>query len=201
MNWLESLLDPLAEHGFCFSDQAISQVDRKTWFEVLKNHQTRGHFHPAAIGRDTWQSLNAQVRNDQISWLDSGHSHDQLILNTLNSWRQFLNQNLFLSMRATEAHFAHYEPGHFYQRHKDQHDSSQSRIMTFVVYLHDSWKKGDGGELVITDGDQDKIIKIVEPLPGRVVIFRSDEIWHQVQKSDFHRYSLTGWFRHDSKHF
>ena len=33
MNWLESLLDPLAEHGFCCSDQALSQDQRKAWLE------------------------------------------------------------------------------------------------------------------------------------------------------------------------
>lgn len=199
MIWLESLLDPLAERGFCFSDQALSQDQRKSWFEVLKSHQKQDHFRPAAIGREESFVFNSQIRNDRISWLEKSRLPDAPILETLDSWKSFLNENLFLSMRTTEAHFAHYEPGHFYKRHKDRHDSSNSRILTFVIYLHDCWKSGDGGELIVTDGDQDRVLQVVEPLPGRVVLFKSDEIWHEVRKSNHPRFSLTGWFRHDSQ--
>ena len=205
MVWLESLLDTLSDTGVCFSDEVFDQeshsLHRANWLENLKKHENRGLFKTASIGRTTTSQNNQQIRSDQISWLEDLSADDAVILAELNRWRSYLNKNLFLSMRTTECHFARYDSGHFYLRHKDRHDSSNSRILSFVVYLHSSWKPGDGGELVITDGDTEKVKQIIAPLPGRVVIFRSDDIWHEVQKSVFTRYSLTGWFRHDANAF
>lgn len=199
MIWLESLLDKLSTTGVSYSDVALSDSDRNNWLEVLKSHQSLGLFKPASIGRESTLQQNTTIRNDVISWLEDERTTDSEILKALNAWRTYLNQSLFLSTRTTEAHFAQYASGHFYKRHKDQHDSKTSRILTFVVYLHSHWKSGDGGELVVTDGDSEKVKQIIEPLPGRVVIFKSDEIWHEVRKSMIERYSLTGWFRYDTK--
>ena len=205
MIWLESLLDSLSVSGVCYSDQALNNGPtgslRAKWLEVLQSHQSQGLFKSASIGRDSTLQNNQNIRNDEISWLDSKRSTDAEILGELNRWRSFLNENLFLSMRTTESHFARYNSGHFYARHKDQHESKQSRILSFVCYLHSTWKPGDGGELAITNGDTNEVKQIIEPLPGRVVIFKSDEIWHEVRKSNFTRYSLTGWFRHDADAF
>lgn len=198
MKWLESLLDPLSSTDVCYSDNALSLSQRLNWLEVLTQHQKNDFFRPASIGRETTLQHNSTIRNDLISWLETSRSVDLPILEELNSWRTFLNRSLLLSTKSTEAHFACYPPGHFYKRHKDQHSSRQSRILTFVVYLHGTWKSGDGGELVIMNGDTNEVDQIIEPLPGRVVIFRSDEIWHEVRKSNFTRSSLTGWFRYDA---
>lgn len=198
MNWLESLLDPLSLSGVCYSDSALSFSQRASWLEVLSHHQKNDFFRSASIGREATLQQNSTIRNDLISWLETSRSVDAPILDELNKWRSFLNQSLLLSTKSTEAHFACYPPGHFYKRHKDQHSSSRSRILTFVVYLHETWKIGDGGELVITKGDSNHVDQIIEPLPGRVVIFKSDEIWHEVRQSNFTRSSLTGWFRYDA---
>lgn len=197
MVWLESLLDSLSHSGVSVSDQALTSLRRNNWLEVLKHHQSQGLFKEAQIGRSSKLQQNTEIRNDSISWLEECREKDAPILSELNHWRELLNQHLFLSTRTAEAHFAQYPPGHFYKRHKDQHDSSTSRILTFVVYLHSEWKTEDGGELVITEGDTDRVKQIIEPLPGRVVIFKSDEVWHEVRKSFFERSSLTGWFRYD----
>ncbi len=211
MIWLESLLDTLSRTGVCYSDAALSSSQRESWLEVLKAHHTRGQFKPASIGQGSALQLNSTIRNDQISWLDNESTDDQGILNELLLWKNYLNENLFLSTRTIEAHFAVYEKGHFYDRHIDQRKSdansslssgpNSSRVLTFVVYLHSAWKSGDGGELIATEGDSNQIKQIIEPLPGRVVIFKSDEVWHEVRKSNFTRSSLTGWFRYDADAF
>lgn len=199
MIWLESLLDSLSVSGVCYSDAALSQTKRENWLQVLKNHDIGGRFKSASIGRAASLQSNFSIRNDKISWLEGRRPEDQEILNELNQWRTYLNQSLFLSTRTTEAHFAQYEAGHFYKRHLDQHETKNSRILSFVIYLHKAWSKADGGELVITNGDTNQIKQIIEPLPGRVVVFKSDEIWHEVQTSHFTRLSLTGWFRYDAE--
>lgn len=203
MIWLESLLDTLSQTDVCYSDAALSSSQRESWLEVLKTHQTGGQFKPASIGQGSALQLNSTIRNDQISWLGNDSSGDQEILAELNLWKNYLNENLFLSTRTIEAHFAVYEAGHFYDRHIDQrkNESDSFRALTFVVYLHSAWKSGDGGELIVTEGDSNQIKQIIEPLPGRVVIFKSDEVWHEVRKSNFTRSSLTGWFRYDADAF
>lgn len=203
MIWLESLLDTLSRTGVCYSDAALSSSQREGWLEVLKTHQSRGQFKAASIGQGSAQQLNSTIRNDQISWLGNESTEDQGILSELTLWKNYLNENLFLSTRTIEAHFAVYEKGHFYDRHIDQKMSllSSSRVLTFVVYLHAAWKTGNGGELVVTEDDTDQVKQIIEPLPGRVVIFKSDEVWHEVRKSNFTRSSLTGWFRYDADAF
>ncbi len=219
MIWLESLLNTLTQTGVCYSDAALSSSQRQSWLEVLKSHQTLGQFKPASVGQGSALQLNSTIRNDQISWLENQSRDDQGILAELELWKNYLNENLFLSARTIEAHFAVYEAGHFYNRHIDQktglanstrtigskssqtYGSKTSRVLTFVVYLHAAWKSADGGELVVTEGDTNLIKQIIEPLPGRVVIFRSDEVWHEVRKSNFTRSSLTGWFRYDADAF
>jgi SM-20-related protein len=198
MLWLESLLDSLTFSGVSFSDQALTESQRIHWLRAFNHHRDLGLFKPSAIGRNSTLQKNLAIRNDETSWLDCSREEDSKILNELDQWRLFLSESLLMSMRTTEAHFANYQAGHYYRRHKDQHDSKTSRILTFVVYLHSSWKAGDGGELVVTDGDSERDLQIIEPLPGRVVLFKSDEIWHEVRKSNFERSSLTGWFRHDT---
>jgi SM-20-related protein len=201
MIWLESLLDELSKTGLCYSDSALSLSQRTNWLQVLKQHQEQKLFRPASIGRESTLQNNSAIRNDEISWLEPARAGDAAILTELDQWRRSLNESLFLSTRTIEAHFAHYDPGHFYRRHKDRFDSQNSRVLTFVAYLHSDWKNGDGGELVVNDGDTDLVRQIIQPLPGRVVIFRSDDIWHEVRKSNFERFSLTGWFRYDAGPF
>ena len=60
-----------------------------------------------------------------------------------------------------------------------------------VFYLSEKWHEGDGGELLIY---ADELVTWVEPLPGRVVFFRSD-IPHEVLPTRIPRLSLTGWMK------
>jgi SM-20-related protein len=198
MIWLESLSESVAQNGFAFSDEGLSQGQVISWRQVLESHQSQGFFRQAAVGREASLSLNESIRNDQISWLSETREEDLSILSEINSWRLFFNRQLFISARSTEAHFAHYSAGQFYKRHKDRHDSRASRILTFIVYLHERWGPMDGGELVIFDGETESIRTLIEPRPGRVVILKSDEVWHEVRRSKMDRLSLTGWFRNDS---
>jgi SM-20-related protein len=64
-----------------------------------------------------------------------------------------------------------------------------------VCYLNDnSWDKTNGGELVIYP--ENSIEVIIHPLPGRVVIFESQLLEHEVKPvlNDM-RLSITGWLK------
>lgn len=73
-----------------------------------------------------------------------------------------------------------------------------SRKLTCIVYLNPDYKEGDGGELRLLLLDKECLD--LTPRGGRMVIFWSDEIPHEVlptkpdsQEECFDRYALTIW--------
>mmetsp|Transcript_22986 Transcript_22986/g.58510 ORF Transcript_22986/g.58510 Transcript_22986/m.58510 type:complete len:84 (-) Transcript_22986:115-366(-) len=62
------------------------------------------------------------------------------------------------------------------------------RLITVLLYL--SWEPQSGGQLRVhlPDGPQD-----IDPVPGRVCIFYSQEVEHQVHMSEGQRRALTLW--------
>ena len=65
------------------------------------------------------------------------------------SLQRFLNKRLFLGLFSFESHFAHYNKGDFYKKHKDAFKGEGNRVLSVVVYLNQQWSSEDGGELVI----------------------------------------------------
>ena len=65
--------------------------------------------------------------------------------------------------------------------------------MSIVCYLNDEdWKPEYGGELVIFKPLEE--IKVY-PLKGRVVIFESQLLEHEVRQVEQMRLSITGWLK------
>ena len=96
--------------------------------------------------------------------------------------------------------------GEYYLRHKDAFridpnnlkDGDKLRKFTVIVYLNpdlDKMKGPDGlGELRLYLPD-----KIVDVMPhmGRIIVFRSDQIEHEVRPTTgYQRFALTAWYRH-----
>jgi SM-20-related protein len=95
-----------------------------------------------------------------------------------------------------EFHFACYEAGTFYRRHKDVFSNDDSRKISAVLYLNKNWKSGDGGELVIYEKEEIK----AEPKAGALVVFES-HIEHEVLTSHTERISITGWIKRKKDSF
>jgi len=142
--------------------------------------------------------------------------------------RQELNRHFFLSLRGQEFHFARYEPGRGYARHMDQHGGTSARKVSLVLYLNEDWKVEDGGELCLygpETGDNEPrreappspdaqawpgdasshaaasdpaVQAKILPESGRLALFLSDRIPHEVLPARRVRWSLTGWFRDDA---
>lgn len=86
---------------------------------------------------------------------------------------------------------ASYPPGAYYRKHLDSYGGSDNpRVVTCLLYANPDWHKEDGGALQL---DLDDGPLVVEPLAGRLVIFLSRQIWHQVLPSSATRYALTMW--------
>jgi len=152
-------------------------------------------FHAAAVGRGVEQQRNRFVRRDLIHWIDEREPALAPWHTWTESLRVHLNRQLFLGLFSFESHVAHYRPGDFYRRHVDAFRGEANRVISLVCYLNETWKEGDGGELVLyTDPGP----VTVQPTYRTVVLFLSEETPHEVKPAQRDRYSVTGWFRLNS---
>ena len=86
--------------------------------------------------------------------------------------------------------------GAFYQKHRDRFQNDNGRRLSLVFFLNKDWQSHDGGELVIYDpDDEDRILQIVSPSFGTLVLFDSQRFPHEVRAPRRQRLSLTGWLK------
>ena len=95
-----------------------------------------------------------------------------------------------LSLKDFEVHMTVYPIGSFYKRHLDQFKKDDHRKLSVILYLNNDWQDSHGGQLRMYFPGQTKDFL---PLAGRLVIFRSDEIEHEVLPATRERLSITGW--------
>jgi len=89
--------------------------------------------------------------------------------------------------------FARYEPGGYYLPHIDA-DEGDDRVLTAVYYLNQDWRREDGGALRLQpSGGQPHVD--VWPEEDTLVLFRADEMVHEVCRSSAQRLAVTIWFK------
>jgi SM-20-related protein len=187
----DAIADGLAEHGYAVTDQFLSQQEVD---EILQagGFQSSSDFRKAGIGNKQSLQIQEAIRGDYIKWLDKNDcpKATRIYLDRLQSLIQFLNQALFLSLKDFEVHMTVYPEGSYYKRHLDQFKKDDHRKLSVILYLNTAWKEEQGGQLRMYLPGQ---IKDFLPLAGRLVIFRSDEIEHEVLPATRERLSITGW--------
>jgi SM-20-related protein len=137
---------------------------------------------------------NTAMRSDVIYWLDSKHGSacEDEFLGLMDRFVQYLNRTCYTGITGHEFHFTVYEKGAFYGRHLDQFRNDQHRQYSMVIYLNPDWASGDGGELMVHEGDT---AYTISPDSGKSVFFKSSELAHEVLVTHKPRMSITGWFK------
>ncbi len=182
--------DAIAQTGWGVFDNAIP----KTLASRLRYAATeRVDYHSASVGRDENRHVNRFVRRDLTSWIVGRDPAEVAWLHWSNQLRRHLNRTLFLGLEHFESHFAHYEPGTFYQRHLDAFQGEESRKLSLVLYLNPSWLPSHGGELVIFDHNNRRLVTVA-PGMATVVVFLSEHFPHEILPTYTDRYSIAGWF-------
>lgn len=187
----EMLINALAESGwYCeegfFSPQFCSE---------LLNEAKKLNWTQAQVGKGAQKQELVEIRNDSIVWIDESQasSAEKHYLESMNALMKELNHELFLGLREFECHFAHYKTSGFYKKHLDQHQGSQKRVVSAILYLNEP---DAGGELIIYKKDNPEEIETkIKPRPGTFVCFLSNQIYHEVLPNEGERFSVTGWFR------
>jgi Rps23 Pro-64 3,4-dihydroxylase Tpa1-like proline 4-hydroxylase len=112
-----------------------------------------------------------------------------------------------LSNQSFNAKLAVTCPGGFYPLHIDNPQGlsvGDTRKLTCILYLNPEYKQGDGGELRLVLSNKEETLSTVDlsPESGRILLFWSDEIPHEVLPSapnhdekdeSLDRYALTIW--------
>jgi SM-20-related protein len=167
------------------------------WQGLQKAAQDRfsqSAFHEARIGRGITEQRKESIRGDSLCWLQDNVAWEAAWLNGMETLRCALNQTLYLGLNEYEAHFSHYPVGAFYQKHRDRHRDSNARVVTTVFYLNKDWQEKEGGELVIYD-ENEGILTRELPTGGKLVLFMSEGVLHEVLPATRERWSIAGWFR------
>ncbi len=146
----------------------------------------------AGIGALDENQINTKVRGDFTYWLDRKRDVQlEPYWNLLDETMHIFNRYCYLSLSGFEFHLAHYPSGGHYNKHLDQFENRNNRMISMIIYLNDDWQPGDGGELEIFEKDGSSFL--VEPLAARCVLFKSAEVPHAVLEAHKSRFSLTGW--------
>ncbi|MEH6704117.1 MAG: 2OG-Fe(II) oxygenase [Galbibacter orientalis] len=196
----ESIIEDLLEQQYSVVDNFFSAEEVFLLRASLLDKYEEDKFKKAAIGNKFEEQIIKSIRGDFVLWIDEKNSNsaEKLFFNKINSLIDYLNKTCFLGILHKEFHYAIYPEGTFYKRHLDTFQNDDRRKLSFVCYLNDEdWKNENGGELVIyKDENGIEVPKNLYPLPGRVVIFESQLLEHEVKTVlASERYSITGWLK------
>jgi SM-20-related protein len=203
-----------------FVDDALVREARGDIDQLAETERLR----PAGFSRGVNFRIEDQVRGDLITWLDPDQidpdqlDPDQLDPDQLDpdqlgaddaspglakvharfeALRAELNEAAYLGLDYFEVQIAQYPgAGAGYDRHVDAFPGSANRRVTAILYLNQGWTPEQGGVLRawMPDGE---VIE-VEPVAGRLVVFMSDKVPHQVMPTFAPRCAVTAWYRHRS---
>jgi len=194
-----ALVDALVEQGWYVGQGVIDQDLCHALHRELLHMADHNALDEAGIGRGQQHHLRKDIRGDAIHWLDRASEAQRRYLMAMEDLQQALNQSLFLGLFEYEAHFAHYPPGAFYQRHMDSFRGRANRVISTVGYLNPDWPADGGGEMVLYHPDDpSREVARVVPEAGTFACFLSETIPHEVLPTLKPRASIAGWFRRNA---
>ena len=185
---------------YSISDFFFSEQETKQLRESIIQQDNNQDFHQAAVGNAQNEQIVKSVRGDKIRWIDESQQTEteEIFFSKINHFIDYLNQTCYMGIDESEFHYAVYPEGTFYQKHIDAFKNDDRRTLSIVLYLNDEeWKDDFGGQLALylpkDDGTENELN--VLPLAGRLAVFDSKTIPHEVKKVNRPRYSITGWLK------
>lgn len=195
----ERIISDIVSNRYTVIDNFFSENEVEELRQSLLNKHEEDVFKKAAIGNKTNELIVKSVRGDVILWIDESHANaaESLFFTKINALITYLNKTCFLGILYKEFHYALYPINTFYKRHLDTFQNDDRRKLSFVCYLNEpGWLPENGGELVLYLNDEGvESEKIIYPFPGRVVVFESQILEHEVKPVYAERLSITGWLK------
>jgi SM-20-related protein len=195
----EQIISDIGTQQFSIIENFFSAEEVAILRQSLLDKYEEDAFKKAAIGNRLNETIVKSIRGDVILWMDEAKADtsETLFFNKINDLVNYLNKTCFLGILHKEFHYAIYPKNTYYKRHIDTFKNDDRRKLSFVCYLNeDGWLPENGGELVLYLDDNGKEVeKVIYPFPGRVVIFESQVIEHEVRPVNTQRLSITGWLK------
>lgn len=195
----EKIISDLLAQQYSIIDNFFEPSEVNELRNSLLTKYEEDNFKKAAIGNRTNEIIEKAIRGDFILWLNEveAGAAEKIFFRRINDFMEYLNKTCFLGIIHKEFHYALYPEGTFYRRHLDTFQNDDRRKLSLVCYLNEQdWKPEYGGELVIYRNENDKETeKVIYPFPGRVVIFESQILEHEVKPVKTARLSITGWLK------
>ncbi len=148
----------------------------------------------AGIGNEHVKDEQQKMRGDKIYWMDKKHDnvYEQEFLQLAEDFIERLNSTCYTGINGYEFHYAIYEEGSFYRRHRDQFKNDANRKYSLINYLNEDWKEEDGGQLWVYENET---VQKILPRSQTAVFFKSDEMEHEVTMANRPRMSISGWLK------
>lgn len=194
----ESVACQLDETGFALVENSLAPaILEELRKEAIADYE-EGAFKRAAIGKGLEKKSIVEIRSDRVKWLERKQASpaQEAYWLFMDALRLHLAEFFRIHLERTEAHFAVYPKGAFYAKHLDQFQESRNRVFSVILYLNPEWKEGDGGALRLHRNSEQS--EDFPPIHGRLIVFRSDLILHEVLPTNTLRVSLSGWMRRDA---
>lgn len=195
----EKIIFDIANHHYSIIEDFFTPREVLLLRQSLLEKHEEDKFKKAAIGNRTNEVIIKSVRGDVILWIDEAKANqaEALFFDKINDLIRYLNRTCFLGISQKEFHYALYPTGTYYKRHIDAFQNDDRRKLSMVCYLNnEDWQVENGGELVLyLNKEVQEDEKVIYPFPGRVVIFGSQSIEHEVKPVNKNRLSITGWLK------
>jgi len=192
----ESIINDLLQQQYSIVNGFFSSEEVSVLRNSLLAKYEADKFKKSAIGNRTNEEIDKTIRGDFILWMDEAGANEaeKIFFKKINELVHYLNKTCFLGILQKEFHYALYPKGTFYKRHLDTFQNDDRRKLSIVCYLNeDNWLPENGGELTIYKEKEDLDIL---PLPGKLVIFESQVLEHEVKVvKASERLSITGWLK------
>ncbi|MEZ0232255.1 MAG: 2OG-Fe(II) oxygenase [Methylophilaceae bacterium] len=196
---IQSIIDAIDKEGYAVIEDflALNIVDELA--DEADMLQQQGAMKVAKTGTVIKNNpVVTNPRGDFIYWLEEQElsSIQNQYWQAMQALQRALNQHFYLGLFDLEAHYAIYPTGAVYHKHLDQFREKQDRKISIIFYLNHDWSTKDGGALRLYLNKDSEIDYIdIQPDGGKLVVFLSDQFFHEVLPATRERRSLTGWFR------
>lgn len=188
----EGLIEQILEKSYGILDDFLDSSEVDDLNKSFNIRTETNAFKKAGISKNN--EIAAEIRGDEIFWLDNTEAFpaEMKYLEKIEYLIRYLNFTCYLGLSSYEFHFAKYPVGTFYKRHLDRFSNDSRRKLSVVFYLNENWTDDLGGQLRIytPEGQTD-----ITPAGGRIVVFESDKLEHEVLPASRERKSVTGWLK------
>jgi SM-20-related protein len=188
------LIDGYLENKVGIDNKFLSDALSKGLQNNIHQLENDGLLVAAGIGNESIKDEQQKMRGDKIYWMDIAHDNifEQEFLHRVDGFIEHLNRTCYTGINGYEFHYALYEKGSSYKKHKDQFKNDSDRKYSLINYLNENWLEENGGKLKLY---QEEGVQHVSPNAQTAVFFKSDEMIHEVMVSNRSRMSITGWLK------